>query len=336
MSVYIRNIIYTLSSNTSEFVFTFDNPLKEVISIEVIRSRIPASEYTIEPASSTFRYNSSFITFPTRDYNAGEFCNTLLSLCNDSNLSMTEVTRKGIFKFTNTSSFVMSGGTIHRQLGFKDASTEYTAHDDGTGTGTFVLTAPNRYDLSGTGVVYIWLYETDVLTNEQPGCMYLGEAYLTGLGENIFQQLYDIPSRFFQPIHSLNRISIKFYRDYGRTTLYDFHGIQWYLQVNFKVIDSGRDWSSANNDAVDSSNPQQRNINPVYMMSAGAGIIPSQLQSRTESSESTRGFCSNNVFATKPLPPEPSQIDRLEQILRNQTDILTSLHRTVHVNFQRK
>lgn len=235
--VFINDSILSLTSEQNVFVFTFDSPLKNVVSIEIIRSRVPATEYTVENSRNVWFYNGSYLIFQNRNYNSGELAATMMSQI--PSLTISEIPRTGVFNYISNTSFTLNGGTAFRQLGLLSN----TDHDAALVNTSYVVTAPNRYDLSGTQTVYVWLYETDALTNLENGFMFLGEIYLSTLGENNLQQSYDIPMRYFNPISYLNKLTIYFYSDYGRTQLYNFRGIPWSMQLRIRMISTGINWS---------------------------------------------------------------------------------------------
>jgi hypothetical protein len=234
----IKNTILSLTSTTNPTIFNFDDYLRNVVSIELIRSRMPSSEYTIEDSRNLYIFDGAGYILPNRDYNSGEFIAALQA--QQPGLVISEVERRGVFMFSKSTAFTIAGGSMYQQLGLERDVT-YTAVDDGAGS--FIVIAPHRFDLSGTSIIYVYLDETAVNTRYSNE-MYLGEIYLSSLGENLTEQTYDIPVRSFQPIQQLTKLTVRFYRDIDRQYLYQFRGIQWYIQLKIQYIDNGIDWTA--------------------------------------------------------------------------------------------
>ncbi|AOM63350.1 hypothetical protein [Heterosigma akashiwo virus 01] len=237
MAKFINETIISINSDENNYTFTFEQPVPNVISVEIIRAKVPSSEYTFEETRNNFYYNGNFYSFPVRNFASSELISWVETKI--PGLDVSERTRTGAFLFSSSSAFTLKGGTAYKQLGLvKDVL--YTSSASGT---NHVIESPKRFDLIGTDVVYVYLEEIDSQINKGIGFMHLGELYLQGLGVTTFQQLYNVPTRWFQPISQLTKLTLRFYRDYERKYPYQFRGIEWYLQVRVQNIEVGKNWS---------------------------------------------------------------------------------------------
>ena len=245
MSSYIHETIISLTSSENDYTYTPSESFSDVVSVEMIKAKVPSTEYTIEDSRNNFQFNGVYYTVPTRNFSSPELISWLES--NISGLDVSEPTRTGKFKFSYASSFTINGGTMFKQLGLNEGVT-YTGTYDGS---SYVVESPNRFDLIGTHIVYVYLEEIDSEINKGDGFMHLAELYITGLGVTTVQQIYNFPMRFFQPISQITRFRLRFFRDYDRVYPYQFRGVTWNIQLLISNIQKGVDWSDAKNNVVD-------------------------------------------------------------------------------------
>ena len=242
-----------LSGTNENKTFSLEEPLRNVISVEVNSALIPRTEYTIEPDRDAlvFRFNNgtwSTIHLDHRDYDADDLAMELTSklVLNADSITVTNNIGKGIFEFTSSTDFEldMINSTCQRVVGFPHGS-RWRSIDDW-------VYAPNRYNLMGTEVI---LLESD-LDNQlnhakvnSVGAPF-AKFYVSDSTKSQFVQHihYEQPPRPFFPIGKLSKLSIKFVRGHKEPgsemrQLYNFHGIHYYIHVVVKCVNLGKDWN---------------------------------------------------------------------------------------------
>ena len=249
MSSYIKDSLISLKRNTNKFIYELETPLNNVVSIEVIRAKIPVSEYTFESDRNAFYVNGKKYRFPIRNFSSTDVISWFETEFDD--LTVEEVTRTGRFKFISSSPFSMRGASAWRQLGFEDTKKTYTSKPE---DGNYVIEPLNRYDLVGTHVIYIYCDEiNDLLRKDGADYTHLAELYTEGSGMTSFQNQYDVTTRYFQPIPVLSKLSLKFFRDKDYDHYYEFRGIEWNILLRIRHVFPGVDWSNINEISVESN-----------------------------------------------------------------------------------
>ena len=251
-----------LTGTKSEKTFSLEDPIKNVISVEVHSALIPRTEYTIQDDNEEFHF--TFATNPqdgdwirvhldNRDYDITDFINELNDKLQDGGKSITvsEIDGKSKLRFTSNVPFSIDkmNTTCQKALGFNYSETI----DSPTKIGDeWILDADNRYNLMGTEVV---LCESDIdnqLNHAKNNSISapLAVFYVTDSSKSQFtQEIHGVEARPFFPIASLSKITLKFKRGHKEpgsdvNHLYDFHGVQWYMQLVIKCGSFGKDWST--------------------------------------------------------------------------------------------
>ena len=256
-----------LTGTTSEKTFSLEDPIKNVISVEVHSALIPRTEYTIQDDNEEFHF--TFVTDNTqdndwirvhldnRDYDITDFIAELnLKLQEGSDvdkkqITVSEIDGKSKLRFTSDSKFSIDkmNTTCQKALGFNYSE---TIEPPKFIESQWILDADNRYNLMGTEVV---LCESDLdnqLNHAKNNSISapLAVFYVTDSSKSQFtQEIHGIQPRPFFPISSLSKITLKFKRGHKEpgsdiNHLYDFHGVQWYIQLVVKCGSFGKDWST--------------------------------------------------------------------------------------------
>lgn len=281
----------------SEMIVQFEEPYKNVVSVEVVHARVPFTEYTIEPDRKDIyiEYNGSShnISMPVKDYSNSDIYETFNTEAAAINLPirMDEEDDTGFFFFYDSTAdnngyawSILVSTTCLIPLGL--GQTYMTSVLSSTATMTLngteynhVIRCPYRYDLVVSDVLYLNCPELEPHINRgrqsshhittlnslvsrhtlQPLATFIHSS--PGINEQDYRQ--EIPSRRFHPIASLEKMTLRYSRDSGNitkpTTAYNFRGIRWCLKIAVKTreIDSYDDSQGNTSETFQFGNPAQ-------------------------------------------------------------------------------
>jgi hypothetical protein len=263
-----------LTSSKNETRFELEEPLKNVVSVEVHSALIPRAAYTIETGKTDlleYRLNGQQWTkaeLTERDYDLEDLKTELNSifLTNNDGITVSVEDGKNKLKFTSTTSFKFNieTSTCLRALGFqktieKKWDSSIKTFIDSVNPKTVssvvksnehVIVSDNRCNLMGTEVI---LLESDLDVqlnhgkNNEIGAP-LAVFYISDSSKSQFtQDIHGIQPRPFFPISSLSKLNLKFKCGHDSDNLYNFNGVQWYIHLVVKCGSFGKDWSTIGN-----------------------------------------------------------------------------------------
>ena len=235
-----------IRGNANQYIINIQPPLQNVIGVEITKAHVPSSEYSIEAENNIISLTNASGTFNatinSQDYTETEFITGFNNSVSNTGVFISTIANEGKFLLSSSSTFtVNASSTISEPIGF-NGFTSYTATSVSP---NFTLEPPNRYFLSGTDVIIIECTELDTQLNSgmsASNAMPLGVLYLDSIGTT--NERFDLQrtTRYFSPIASLSRMTLKFKRP-SLQYYYNFHGLNWNLQLEFKCIEAGKDWS---------------------------------------------------------------------------------------------
>ena len=239
----------------SEMIVNFEEPFKNVVSVEVVHARVPFTEYTIEPdrRDINIEYNGTVhnISMPVRDYSNTDIYETFNRLAEAQGtgfpIRMGEEDDTGFFYFYDSTADPDPGSpwkilittTCLIPLGLgqtymlselnSDGNIEIdeTAYKHG-------IRCPYRYDLVVSDILYLNCPELEPHINRGRKSSHVITTFNSlvsrhtlqplatfihsspGIGEQDYRQ--EIPSRRFHPISTLEKMTLRFSRDSGNIT----------------------------------------------------------------------------------------------------------------------
>lgn len=248
-----------LSGTSSNPTIDIAPALKNVVSVEVVQARIPMSEYTIEDDRDKIYIRTGGtdyeLVLPSKDYSPSGISGMINILLEQQAipLVMTELDGYGKFIITGSKEFaILNTTTAWYALGLYDTMTSSSSvvNDgsenpvlDADGNNVYALEFPNRYDLVVSDVILLNCKELDTTINRgrnSSNFLPLAEFFLQAPG--MTEQYYQIttPYRYFSPISSIDKLSLRFSRESEQMGLvnrmnYNFRGIKWYIKLAIKT-----------------------------------------------------------------------------------------------------
>jgi len=239
----------------SEMIVNFEEPFKNVVSVEVVHARVPFTEYTIEPdrRDINIEYNGTQhnISMPVKDYSNTDIYETFNSLAESEvpafPIRMGEEDDTGFFYFYDSTADPALGvawkilitTTCLIPLGL--GQTYMLSELSSSGSQTFdgetykhVIRCPYRYDLVVSDVLYLNCPELEPHINRGRQSSHIITTFNSlvsrhtlqplatfihsspGIGEQDYRQ--EIPSRRFHPIASLEKMTLRYSRDSGNVS----------------------------------------------------------------------------------------------------------------------
>lgn len=253
----------TLSGTSPNPIIDIAPALKNVVSVEVVQARIPMSEYTIEDdrdriwirVGGASVFTDYELVLPSKDYSPVTIAGMINILLDQQEirLTMTELDGYGKFVITGFVQFtILSATTAWYALGLYDTinSSSSVVNDgsgnpvtDADGNDLHTLEFPNRYDLIVSDVILLNCQELDTIINRgRNSSNFLGLAEFFLQAPGMTEQYYQIttPYRYFSPISSIDKLSLRFSRESEQMGLvnrmnYNFRGIKWYIKLAIKT-----------------------------------------------------------------------------------------------------
>ena len=248
---FIETYFLYLTGDRSQQHYNLDNPLTNVISVEVNSALIPRSEYTVEPERNTLFIYDTQIVLDNRDYDSEDLIAHIISkssTIHTIDIEVIEGTGRFLFYSNAEFSLDMEKSTCRRILGFDNDY--YVSTLAGS---RYEISAPFRYNLMGTECI---LMESDLDSQINHSKLNkisapLAKFYVSDSSRSQFVQLinHEQGSRHFFPVSKLSRLDITFKRGHiepGSEShkTYDFHGISYYVHVVVKCISYGKNWGN--------------------------------------------------------------------------------------------
>lgn len=242
-----------VQGTSNEVSVVFDEPFKNVVSVEIVQAQIPFTEYTIEHDRNHLsleyqdgggNWNSISVTLYNQDYSS----TTLITAINEG-LSANNSNIQ-IAKYDPTSTFYFSGDTPFRiketttcltPLGLGEAlsrpiesTTEIPSHISSLlpGSATHVILCPFKWDLIPSNVLYIHSPELDPYINRGRASSHKVirsgtdssvtrhtlqplATFMYTVNIDVQEKHYSqsIPYRKFAPVAILDQLTLRFYRD---------------------------------------------------------------------------------------------------------------------------
>lgn len=265
---FINTKLLSLSSDESSHIYKFNNPLKNVVSLEVCMGLIPRGEYTIESHRNLLvvqkESNVYNVVLDSRNYTSDELVETLNIRMESINISVNYNIGKDVIEFTSTDEFQlnMSLSTAYVTFGFDKRLYNSIFFDE-----KYRIIAPYRLNILGTDILF--LHSSIDNSNSTSYDSPLSVFYLYD-SENCkyWQTVRENPNRYFHPISSVDRLTLEFKDKNG--ILYNFNGSLYNVQLIVKYIDYGKNWSILDKE---SSSKQIHNLLSKMIHSAVAETI---------------------------------------------------------------
>jgi len=258
----------------SEMTVQFEEPFKNVVSVEVVHARVPFTEYSIEAdrrdITIVYGTQTSTVSMPVKDYSNVDIYEEFNHIALGMGLSirMGEEDDTGMFFFYDSGDDRLDWGiditttclipiglgqtSLQKMLEVKANSNQELINGEYYNS---VIRSPYRYDLVVSDVLYLNCPELEPHINRgrqashiittsnslvsrhtlQPLATFIHSS--PGINEQDYRQ--EIPSRRFHPIASVEKMTLRFSRDTGNlvkpTALYKFRGIRWCLKIAIKT-----------------------------------------------------------------------------------------------------
>jgi len=254
---YLKVFTLQLTGTQAESYFKFNEPYKNVVSIEVVSALIPRGDYTIESDRCTLVYNVNdtqySLSIPSRDYSLVELCDELTSTMGN-NIAVSKVPGENKMFFTCTSVFSldMTKSTCQRAVGM---STENTTAQLNSNL-VYEIKSVNKCNLMGTECVRLSSDIDSIISGSKSGDYSTGLAkfFVTDGTHSQYVTLtnHSMPFRYFSPIAKLSKLKLNFLRGHKEPNaddflLYDMKGSSYYIDIVIKCVDLGKNWQDIGN-----------------------------------------------------------------------------------------
>lgn len=217
------------STNANSYTIQFDKPFKNIVSLELLTTELPITQYVVNDYNNKLKIDSTTITITNGNYTstelAAEIENKIQADTSDANyyVSVNDITMKFTIYYDGvspTNDFTLDlsvDNTIAKVIGFNATSQ----------TGAITYTSQNTYDLFGEKYMVMNLnnFASNIVSNQSKLEGAFAKIPLT-------QPLYSVEyfnydklrafKEFHPPLASLDYLNLEF-RTYGGQ-LYDFNG----------------------------------------------------------------------------------------------------------------
>ena len=213
------------TTNSNSYTIQFDKPFKNIVSLELLTTELPITQYVVNDYNNQLKINSTTITITNGNYTstelAAEIEDQIQTDMSDLNYSVSanDITMKFTIAHSSTN-FTLDlsvDNTIAKVIGFTASSQ----------TGALTYTSQNTYDLFGEKyiVMHVNNFASNIVSNQEKLEGAFAKIPLT-------QPLYSVEyfnyeklrafKEFHPPLASLDYLNLEF-RTYDGN-LYDFNG----------------------------------------------------------------------------------------------------------------
>jgi hypothetical protein len=213
------------TTNSNSYTIQFDKPFKNIVSLELLTTELPITQYVVNDYNNKLKIDSTTITITNGNYTSSELASEIETKIDtttgDSNYSVSanDITMKFTISHSSTN-FTLDlsvDNNIAKVIGFNATSQ----------TGALTYTSQNTYDLFGEKyiVMHVNNFASNIVSNQEKLEGAFAKIPLT-------QPLYSVEyfnydklrafKEFHPPLASLDYLNLEF-RTYGGQ-LYDFNG----------------------------------------------------------------------------------------------------------------